>query len=309
MTDVRNLTIIGSGPAGLTAAIYGGRANLKPVLFAGTAWGGQLMQTTEVENYPGFVDGILGPELMQNFRKQAERFGTEIIDQDVVRVDFSSQPFTVASEGHTARSRAVIIATGASTRWLGLPSESKLRGHGVSSCATCDGFFFRNQDIAVIGGGDTAMEEALYLTKFGRSVTVIHRSETLRASKIQVDRVKQNPKISFLLNTVAQEFLGDTKLTGIRIKDVKTGSEEVRAFGGAFVAIGFDPNTGLFKGQLELDARGYIVPRENSQTSAPGVFVSGDVHDHRYRQAVTAAGSGCRALLDAEQYLSAFRKE
>lgn len=308
MSDVRNLTIIGSGPAGLTAAIYASRANLAPAVFIGTAWGGQLMQTTEVENYPGFVEGILGPELMQNFRKQAERFASELIEQDASRVDFSKPPFSVASVDRTVRSKAVIIATGASTRWLGLASETRLRGHGVSSCATCDGFFFRGKDIAVIGGGDTAMEEALYLTKFGTSVTVIHRRGELRASKIQAERARQNPKIRFRWNSVVTEFLGEARLTGLRVKDVTTGAEEELPFGGAFTAIGFDPNTKLFAGQLELDAKGYIERRENSGTSIPGVFVAGDVHDHRYRQAVTAAAAGCQAALDAEQYLAAWRE-
>jgi thioredoxin reductase (NADPH) len=309
VSDVRNLTIIGSGPAGLTAAIYAARANLAPVVFAGTAWGGQLMNTTEVENYPGFVQGILGPELMQNFRKQAERFNAEIVDADVTRVDFSRRPLTVASAEREVKSKAVIIATGASTRWLGLPSETRLRGHGVSSCATCDGFFFRGQDIVVIGGGDTAMEEALYLTKFGRSVTVIHRRDKLRASKIQADRARQHPNITFLWNRVVTEFLGDARLTGLKVQDINSGAEIVLPAAGAFVAIGFDPNTELFRGQLELDAKGYIVRGGLSQTSAPGVFVAGDVHDHRYRQAVTAAAAGCQAALDAEQYLSAWRDE
>ncbi len=304
MSDIRNLTIIGSGPAGLTAALYAARANLAPVVFTGTAWGGQLMNTTEVENYPGFPEGIQGPELMQNFRKQAEKFGAELLGQDATRVDFSKAPFLVASREREVRSHAVIVASGAAVRWLGLPSETRLRGHGVSSCATCDGFFFRGKDIAVIGGGDTAVEDAIFLTKFATSVTIVHRRDHFTASKIQADRARNNPKMKFLWNREVVEFLGEGSLTGIKLKDVYSGKVEEHAFSGAFVAIGFYPATALFKGQLELDVKGYMVRGPNSTTSVTGVFVAGDVHDHRYRQAVTASAAGCQAAIDAERFLA-----
>lgn len=306
MSEPRDVIIIGSGPAGLTAAVYTARAALSPLVFEGTAAGGQLMLTTEVENYPGFPHGILGPELMQSFREQAARFDAELLATDVERVDLTSRPFTVTAEGvdHTARS--VIISTGATARMLGLDSERRLLGHGVSSCATCDGFFFRGTDIAVVGGGDSALEEALFLTKFADTVTIIHRRDELRGSKIMQDRAKNHPKISFLWNTVVTDVLGDAKVTGLALEDVTTGRTSTLDVGGMFVAIGHVPNTELFRGQLELDEAGYIVTRPGTtRTSVEGVFAGGDVQDHVYRQAVTAAGSGCMAAIDAERYLEA----
>jgi thioredoxin reductase (NADPH) len=298
------LAIIGSGPAGLTAAIYAARANLEPVLFAGLTYGGQLMLTTEVENFPGFPKGIMGPELMQGMIEQAERFGTKVMYEDVTKVDFSGRPFKLSTQNQEFTADSVIIATGASSLWLGLPSEGKLRGHGVSSCATCDGAFFRNREIIVIGGGDAAMEEASYLTKFASKVTVLNRSEVLRASKIMQDRAQANPKISFMMNTVVEEFLGTDRLQGVKVKDLKTGESKVLdTVEGAFIAIGHKPNTDLFKGQIELDAKGYIVATDQTKTSIDGVFVGGDVRDYRYRQAITAAGMGCMAALDAEKFL------
>ena len=300
----KNLIIIGSGPAGLTAAIYAARANLRPVVISGLQPGGQLIQTTEVENYPGFPDGILGPDLMELFKKQAIRFGAESVDSAVEAVDFSQRPFKVkvASTDYTAR--AVIIATGASSVWLGLPHEQELIGHGVSSCATCDGFFFRGKDVVVIGGGDSAMEEATYLTKFVNSVRVVHRRKELKASKIMQDRAMNDPKISFVWNSEVAEILGEDKLKGLKIKNVETGETTELKTDGLFVAIGYKPNTDIFKGQLELDRKGYVTAGENSQTSVEGVFVAGDVHDYHYRQAVTAAGFGCQAAMDAEKWLS-----
>ncbi|HLG69339.1 MAG TPA: thioredoxin-disulfide reductase [Chloroflexota bacterium] len=303
--DVREVIIIGSGPAGYTAALYTSRANLQPLVLAGYLSGGQLMITTDVENYPGFVDGILGPDLMDVFKRQAERFGAEVVPVDVDRVDFSQQPFVVEAAGKTYRGKTVIVATGASAKWLGVPGEEKLTGHGVSGCATCDGFFFKGQDLAVIGGGDTALEEATFLTRFATSVNVIHRRDELRASKAMQQRAFENPKISFTWDTDVVEFVGNGKLEALRLRNVKTGEETLKTYGGAFVAIGHQPNTKLFEGQLELDEKGYVaMPDPGSTiTNIPGVFAAGDVRDHVYRQAVTAAGDGCRAAIDAERWL------
>lgn len=308
-SHVRDLIIIGSGPAGLTAAIYGARAELAPLVIAGQTVGGppggQLMLTTAVENYPGFPEGIQGPELMQKFRQQAERFGTEFVDEDVATVDFSKQPFVLTTtEGKTFQAKAVIIATGASSKELGLESEQRLRGKGISYCATCDGFFFKGKELVVIGGGDSALEEALFLTKFAAKVTVLVRSDSLKASKIMQERAKENPKIAWRWNVTIEEFLGQEKVEGVRLKNGKTGEGEELPVGGAFVAIGHKPNTEAFRGQIELEPKaGYIVAHEGTRTNIPGVFVAGDVFDFRYRQAITAAGSGCEALLDAEKWL------
>ena len=297
------LIIIGSGPAGLTAAIYAARASLKPLVIAGLTFGGQLMLTTEVENFPGFKKGILGPDLMQSMVEQAQRFGSEIIFEDATKVDFSKKPFFVAVGDKIYTSDSVIIATGASSIWLGLPSEEKFRGKGVSSCATCDGFFFKEKEIIVVGGGDAAMEEALYLTKFAKTVTVINRSDKLRASAIMQDRARANPKITIEYNKTVEEFLGTDHLTGVKIKDMVTNQTMDRQIDGAFVAIGHKPNTEIFSGQLELDAKGYVVPQDQTKTNLDGVFVAGDVRDYRYRQAITAAGMGCMAAMDAEKYM------
>lgn len=300
---IERLIIIGSGAAGYTAAIYAGRANLAPLLFSGQEPGGQLTTTTDVENFPGFPEGIQGPELMQKFREQALRFDTKIIDAVVEWVDFSSRPFRVWSAGEEYRAEAAIVATGASSNWLGLESEQRLRGHGVSSCATCDGFFFRGKEVVVAGGGDAAMEESLYLTKFCTKVTVIHRRDTLRASKIMQERARSNPKIDFIFNSEVVEVLGDKSVAGVRIKNNQSGQLSVVNCQGLFVAIGHSPNTNIFKDQIELDVKGYVVVKNNTGTSVPGVFVAGDVADYRYRQAVTAAGSGCQAAMDAEKWL------
>lgn len=297
------IIIIGSGPAGLTAGIYAARANLKPLIVAGLTFGGQLMLTTEVENFPGFPKGIMGPELMQNMIAQAERFGAEVVYDDVTKVDFSKKPFTLEVGKETYTADSVVTATGASSLWLGIPSEEKFRGKGVSSCATCDGFFFKDREIIVVGGGDSAMEEASYLTKFASKVTLIHRRSEFRASKIMQDRVMNNPKISIMFNTTIEEFLGDEKLRSVKLKDTVSGEVREVPIEGVFVAIGHKPNTDLFKGQLDLDDKGYIIPIENTRTKIPGVFVAGDVRDYRYRQAITAAGMGCMAALDAEHYL------
>ncbi len=295
---------MGSGPAGLTAAIYAARANLAPLLSEGMRAGGQLTLTTDVENYPGFSHAIMGPDLMKEMRAQAERFGTEFATGNVSAVDLTRAPLTVTIEGErVVEARTLIIATGASAIWLGLPGESKLMGHGLSSCATCDGFFFRGKEIVVVGGGDTAMEEANFLTRFASRVTVVHRRDKLRASKIMQDRSLKNEKISFIWNSVVEEILGDDLVTGVRLRNVVTGRIWEMSCAGVFVAIGHSPNTRLFDGQLEMDARGYIITKNGMETSVPGVFAAGDVQDARYRQAITAAGSGCMAAMDAERYL------
>ncbi len=297
------LLIVGSGPAGLTAAIYAARANLEPIVLAGSTPGGQLMLTSDVENYPGFPDGIQGPELMALFRAQAERFGTQIVDVDIDRVDLSERPFRIWARGVEYKGEAVIVATGASAMWLGLESETRLRGRGVSACATCDGFFFRDKEIAVVGGGDTAFEEASYLTRFASKVHMLHRRDEFRASRIMIDRARQNPKIEIHTNTAVEEVLGDEKVTGLRLSDVETGKERVMPADGLFIAIGHRPNTEAFRDWLEVDAKGYLVVRDQTNSKIEGVFIAGDVHDHRYRQAVTAAGDGCMAAIDAERWL------
>jgi thioredoxin reductase (NADPH) len=306
MTAVRNVIIIGSGPAGYTAAIYAARARLEPLMLEGSVTaGGALMQTTDVENFPGFPDGVLGPELMDSMRKQAERFGTELISDDVTSVDLTASPKVVRTATETYLAKAVIIATGSRYRELGIPGEKELAGHGVSWCATCDGFFFREQDIAVVGGGDSAMEEATFLTRFARSVTVVHRRDTLRASKIMQDRAYDNPKIKFLWDSEVLEVLGDRKVTGLRVRNVKTGAEHVLEVGGVFIAIGHDPRSELFAGQLAINPEGYLeVNHPTTRTGIDGVFACGDVVDHIYRQAVTAAGTGCSAAIDAERWLA-----
>jgi thioredoxin reductase (NADPH) len=303
MAKVYGVIIIGSGPSGYTAAIYAARANLSVLMLQGYQTGGQLMQTTDVENYPGFEEGILGPDMMEKFEQQARRFGTEMIPEDVTAVDFSRRPFVVTTDSGEYRGRAVIIATGASAKWLGLPSEKRLQGRGVSACATCDGFFFKNKDVVVVGGGDTAMEEATFLTRYANHVTVVHRRDALRASKIMQDRAYKNPKISFALDTEVTEVLGEDAVTGVQLRNVKTGEETKLEVQGVFLAIGHKPNTDLFKGIIDMDAVGYIVPTEYTMTNIPGVFAAGDVTDHRYRQAVTAAGDGCRAAIDLERWL------
>lgn len=304
----RKVIIIGSGPAGYTAAIYAARANLAPLQFTGVQAGGQLMLTTLVENYPGFVDGLMGPDLMEAFRKQAERFGTEIIPEDITAVDFAQRPFVVRVGDKDYRSHTVIVATGATAKLLGLDNEMRLMGRGVSTCATCDGFFFRDQDIMVVGGGDSAMEEALYLSRLGRTVTVVHRRDTLRASKIMQERALKNPKIEFVWNTEVEDILDPAqgKVVAVQLRDVKTRERTERTVDGLFIAIGHQPNTEIFRGQLELLPNDYIkVKPGTSETSVRGVFAAGDVQDHVYRQAVTAAGTGCMAALEAERYLEA----
>ena len=301
----RKVIIIGSGPAGLTAAIYAARAELQPLLLAGAAFGGQLMLTTEVGNYPGFVEDIKGPELMQRMLAQAKRFGADVELTDVTRVDFSKRPFRVWTDEQEYEAEAVIIATGASAKWIGLPSEERLRGHGVSSCATCDGFFFKGKKVVVVGGGDVAMEDSNFLTKFASEVIIIHRRGTLRASKILQKRAFDNPKIKFIWNSAVEEVLGKDKVEGVRIKNLKTGAAEELAAEGLFVAIGHEPNTKFLQGSgAELDEKAYIKKQKRSLTNIEGVFVAGDVEDHLYRQAVTAAGDGCRAAMDAEKWLA-----
>jgi thioredoxin reductase (NADPH) len=306
MSEVRDVIIIGSGPAGLTAAIYTARANLSPLMIEGVTWGGQLQLTTEVENFPGFVSGIMGPELMQTFRDQAERFGTEFITDDVDRVDFSSRPFRVWVGDREFRSRSVIISTGATAKMLDLPSEQRLLGHGVSTCATCDGFFFRGQEIAVVGGGDSAVEEANFLTRFASTVHLIHRRDSLRASKIMADRAAANPKIAFHWNTIVDDVLGEGKVEGLALTNTATTTSSTLPVAAMFVAIGHVPNSSLFGDQLALDENGYLLTFDGStRTSIPGVFGAGDVVDHVYRQAITAAGSGCQAAIDCERWLEA----
>jgi thioredoxin reductase (NADPH) len=302
----REVIIVGSGPAGLTAAIYTARANLKPLMIEGIGAGGQLMLTTDVENYPGFPEGILGPDLMARFREQAERFGTEFVTADAERVDFSAAPFGVWAAGNEYRADTIIVTTGAQARMLGLASEQALLGHGVSTCATCDGFFFRGHNIAVVGGGDSAVEEATFLTRFADKVTLVHRRSELRASKIMQDRAFANPKIDYRWNSVVEEVLGNGRVEGISLRNIETGELSTMPVTGVFVAIGHTPNTKLFEGQLELDPSGYIVTKPGTtQTSVPGVFAAGDVQDFVYRQAVTASGTGCMAALEAERYLEA----
>lgn len=306
--DVRELIIIGGGPAGYTAALYAARANLRPLVIEGFQWGGQLMITSDVENYPGYADGIMGPEMMQDFRRQAERFGTEFLTDDVTRVDFTEEPYRVWVGDDEYRATAIIVATGATARKLGLESEQKLQGRGVTYCATCDGAFYRDKEVIVAGGGDSAMEEASFLTKFASKVTVVHRRGEFRASQIMIDRARANEKIEFVMNAVVEEVLGveGNKMTGVRLRNTVTDDTWTIPADGLFVAIGHDPNTPLFVDQLEHDEAGYLVTQPGSTaTNIPGVFAAGDVQDHTYRQAITAAGSGCMAALDAEKFLAA----
>jgi len=301
---MRNVVIIGSGPAGITAAVYAARANLSPLLIEGWQSGGQLTTTTEVENYPGFAKGIMGPELMKEMRAQAERFGTEFLTADVTAVDFKQQPFTaIVDAEHTIRAKTVIIATGASAIQIGVKNEARLTGHGVSTCATCDGFFFKGKELVVVGGGDAAMEEATFLTKFATKVSIVHRRDKLRASKIMQDRAVKNEKITFVWNSVVEDILGNDTVTGVQVKNLVTGKVTEVPCSGVFVAIGHRPNTALFAGQLAMDAKGYLITNHGTATSIPGVFAAGDVQDSTYRQAVTAAGSGCMAAIDAERFL------
>src|SRR5688572_6840900 len=301
---MRNVVISGSGPAGLTAAVYAARANLSPLLIEGWQSGGQLTTTTEVENYPGFAKGIMGPELMKEMRAQAERFGTEFLTGDVTAVDVKQRPFTITVDAEqTIHAKTIIIATGASAIQIGVKNEARLTGHGVSTCATCDGFFFKGKELVVVGGGDSAMEEATFLTKFATKVSIVHRRDKLRASKIMQDRAMKDDKITFLWNTVVKDILGNETVTGVRLKNLVTGKATELACAGVFVAIGHRPNTTLFKGQLDMDAKGYIRTTQGTATNVPGVFAAGDVQDSTYRQAVTAAGSGCMAAMDAERFL------
>ncbi len=305
--NVRELIIVGGGPAGYTAALYAARADLEPLVIEGFQWGGQLMITSDVENYPGYADGVMGPEMMADFRRQAERFGAEFITDDVTKVDFSEQPLRVWVGSDEYRARAVIVATGASARWLGIESEEQHKGRGVSACATCDGAFFREKDVYVVGGGDSAFEEALYLTKFASRVHLVHRRDEFRASKIMVDRAEQNEKLDFVLSAVVEEIVGDAKVEALRLRSTATDATWEVPADGLFVAIGHDPNTSLFVDQLDHDENGYLVTKPGStETNIPGVFAVGDVQDHTYRQAVTAAGSGCMGALDAERFLAAF---
>jgi thioredoxin reductase (NADPH) len=297
------LVIIGSGPAGLTAAIYGCRADLDPLVYMGTKYGGQLMLTSEVENFPGFPDPVLGPDLISKMKSQAERLGARLVQEDVVKVNFKTYPFEIFTDSGSVRALSVIVATGANPRRLNLPSEMKLMGKGVSNCAVCDGFFFRGKKVAVVGGGDTAMEEATFLTKFASSVQIIHRRDAVRASAALRKEALANPKISFVWDTVVTEVLGEGKVRGVKLKNLKTGAESELQLDGLFVAIGYDPSTEIFRGQVELDPKGYVALRNGTESSVPGVFVAGDVHDFRYRQAITAAADGCKALLDAEKFV------
>ncbi len=301
--QIQDVVIIGTGPAGLTAAIYSARANLKPLVVEGMQAGGQLTITSDVENYPGFPEGVMGPELMVNFRKQAERFGASFLTGEVTKVDFSKTPHKVYIGDKMIEAKTVIISTGASANLIGLPNEWRLMGKGVSTCATCDGFFFRGHEIAVVGGGDSAMEEANFLTRFAKKVTLIHRRDKFRASKIMVDRAYKNPKIEVLLDTVVEDVLGEKDVTGIKIKKLKTGEAKELKVTGIFVSIGHSPNTKLFKGLLDMDQNGYLITKDGPKTNIPGVYAAGDVQDHVYRQAITAAGSGCMAAIDAERYL------
>lgn len=304
-----NLVILGTGPAGLTAAIYAARANLNPLVVEGMQAGGQLTITSDVENYPGFPKGIMGPELMANFRQQAERFGARFIIGEVTSVDFTNpRVLKLKTEKQTFEAKSVIISTGASANLLGLPNEWRLMGKGVSTCATCDGFFFRGMEIAVVGGGDSACEEANFLTRFATKVYLIHRRDTLRASKIMQERVLKNPKIEVVWNAITEDVLGDSDVTGIRLKDAKSGQVRDLPVAGVFVAIGHSPNTKIFKGQLEMDEAGYLITKNGPKTNIPGVFAAGDVQDHVYRQAITAAGSGCMAAIDAERYLESLHQ-
>jgi thioredoxin reductase (NADPH) len=306
MNDIRKLIVIGGGPAGFTAALYAARADLAPLVIEGFNWGGQLMITSDVENYPGFEDGILGPELMQRFRAQAERFGAEFLTDDVTRVDFSERPFRVYVGDEEYRAETVIVSTGASARQLGLPSELRLQGRGVTYCAVCDAAFYRDKEVIVVGGGDSAMEEALFLTKFATKVTIVHRRDDFRASQIMVDRAQANEKIEWVTNAVVEAVLGEDKMSGVRVRDTQTDETFDLPADGLFVAIGHDPNTQLFLDQLDHDEAGYLVTRPGStETNVAGVFAVGDVQDHIYRQAVTAAGSGCMGALDAERFLAA----
>ncbi|MDA4136561.1 MAG: thioredoxin-disulfide reductase [Thaumarchaeota archaeon] len=303
MQDVSKVVIIGSGPAGLTAGIYCSRAGLDPVLYMGTKYGGQLMVTSDVENFPGYKDPIMGPDLMEQMRAQAERVGTKLIQDDVTEVDFRTYPFVIKTPNEERRAMSVIVASGANPRRLNLESEMRLMGKGVSNCAVCDGFFFRGKKLAVVGGGDTAMEEATYLSKLASSVTVIHRRESLRACSRLQEEAFEDPKIEFLFDSAVTEVLGEKRVEGLKVKNVKTGEEKTMQFDGLFVAIGYDPNTEVFRGQLDLDKNGYVVVKNETETNIPGVFVAGDVRDFRYRQAVTAAADGCKAALDADRFL------
>ena len=305
-TDVRELIIIGGGPAGYTAALYAARADLEPLVIEGFQWGGQLMITSDVENYPGYADGVMGPEMMSDFRRQAERFGSEFITDDVTKVDFSERPFRVWVGDDEYAARAIIVATGASARWLGIDSEQQHRGRGVSTCATCDGAFFREKEVYVVGGGDSAFEEALFLTKFASRVHLVHRRGEFRASKIMVDRAEKNDKLDFVLNAVVDEIVGNEKVQALRLRSTVTDQTWQVPADGVFVAIGHDPNTSLFVDQLDHDGAGYLVTQAGTtETNVPGIFAAGDVQDHTYRQAITAAGSGCMSALDAERFLAA----